>query len=85
MGMLTLTRRVGERILIGDEITIVVREVRGGHVKIGITAPRTWPVYRGELYDAIQAENLAAATAATADLTAAAGWLDVAGTRKKAE
>ena len=69
--MLTLTRRAGERIRIGDDIIVVVREVRGGHVKIGIDAPRSWPVYRGELYDAIQEENRAAARASERDIAAA--------------
>lgn len=69
--MLTLTRRAGERIQIGDDIVVVVREVRGGHVKLGIEAPRSWPVYRGELYDAIQTENQAAAQASQLDLVAA--------------
>jgi len=69
--MLTLTRRAGERIQIGDDIVVLVREVRGGHVKIGIEAPRSWPVYRGELYDAIQTENQAASQASQSDLAAA--------------
>ena len=71
--MLTLTRRAGQRIRIGDDIIVVVREVRGGHVKIGIQAPMEWPVYRGELYDAIQAENLAASKASDDDIMAALG------------
>ena len=73
--MLTLTRKAGQRIQIGDEIVVHVREVRGGHVKIGVSAPRSWLVYRGELYDAIQAENLAATSVDVADLTAALGGL----------
>jgi carbon storage regulator len=73
--MLTLTRRAGERIRIGDDIVVLVREVRGGHVKIGIEAPRSCPVYRGELYDAIQTENQAASQASQSDLTAALGRL----------
>lgn len=71
--MLTLTRKAGERIQIGDDIVVVVRDVRGGHVKIGIEAPRSWPVYRGELYDAIQEENRAAARASELDI----GGLDL--------
>lgn len=75
--MLTLTRRAGERIQIGDEIIVVVREVRGGHVKIGIEAPRSWPVYRGELYDAIQEENRAASQANELDIAVALSrWKD---------
>ena len=48
--MLTLTRRVGEKIRIGDDIVVEVREVRGKQVRIGIIAPATQPVYREELY-----------------------------------
>lgn len=55
--MLTLTRRVGERIAIGANIEVIVLDVSGGKVKIGIKAPRELPVYRGELVDRIEAEN----------------------------
>ena len=47
--MLTLTRKVGERILIGDDIVIVVHEVRGRQVRLGIAAPASTPVFREEL------------------------------------
>lgn len=55
--MLMLTRKTGERICIGDGIVIIVREVRGGHVKIGVEAPPDVPVFRGELYDRIHQEQ----------------------------
>lgn len=55
--MLTLTRRAGERITIGANIEVTVLDVSGGKVKIGISAPRELPVYRGELVDRIEAEN----------------------------
>ena len=71
MGVLTLSRRLGERILIGDDVCVVVREVRKGQVKLAVHAPRSYAVYRGELYDAIQAENRAAAQADHADFSAA--------------
>ncbi len=48
--MLTLTRKVGQKIRIGDEIEIVVREIRGRQVRLGISAPAELPVYREELY-----------------------------------
>lgn len=48
--MLTLTRKEGQKILIGDGIEILVREIRGRQVRFGITAPRGLPVYREELY-----------------------------------
>lgn len=55
--MLILTRRLGEGIQIGEGITVKVVDVKGKHVKIGITAPNELPIYREEIYEKIQAEN----------------------------
>lgn len=55
--MLTLTRRLGERIVIGADIEIEVVHLSSGRVRIGIRAPRSLPVHRGELVDRIEAEN----------------------------
>lgn len=66
--MLVLTRRVDESIMIGDDIRIVVVEVRGEQVKLGIEAPRHIPVHREEVYREIQEENRRAALAAAGDL-----------------
>lgn len=66
--MLVLTRRVDESIMIGDDIRIVVVEVRGEQVKLGIEAPRHIPVHREEVYREIQEENRRAALAGTDDL-----------------
>lgn len=54
--MLTLTRKVGESIRIGDDIEIVVKEVRRNQIRIGISAPREVPIYREEVYERMQAE-----------------------------
>ena len=66
--MLVLTRKPGERLVISDNIVVTVVDVKGDNIRIGIDAPREVKVYRGEIYDAIVAENRQAAVAA-ADLT----------------
>jgi carbon storage regulator len=61
--MLIITRRPGEKLMIGDDVVIEVIEVSGSSVRIGIAAPKSVPVYREEIYSAVKAENTAAATA----------------------
>ena len=61
--MLVITRKSGERICLGDEITITVMEVSGSSVRIGIEAPAEVPIYRHEIWAAIKEENRAAAQA----------------------
>lgn len=58
--MLVLTRKSGETIRIGDEIRVVVVEVKDNHVKIGIEAPRGYSVHREEIYLKIQEDNIRA-------------------------
>ncbi len=53
--MLVLTRKIGEVIMIGDEIAVEILHVSGGQVRIGITAPIDIPVHRREVYDRIKA------------------------------
>ncbi len=60
--MLRVTRRSGERIIVGDNVVIEVLEVRGATVRLGIDAPRSVPVYREELWLEIKQENEAAAS-----------------------
>lgn len=55
--MLVLTRKLGQSIVIGDEIEVVVLEVRGEQVRVGIRAPKTVAVHRKEIYEQIQEEN----------------------------
>jgi carbon storage regulator len=61
--VLIITRRAGERIMVGDDIVIEVMEMIGNSVRIGISAPRAVPVYREEIYTAVRDENQAAADA----------------------
>jgi len=55
--LLILTRRVGESIKVGEEITITVLGVKGNQVRIGVGAPRDVAVHREEIYDRIQSEE----------------------------
>lgn len=56
--MLTLTRREGERLMIGDDIVIEIKRVRGNQVSIGIKAPDHVAVHREEIFRAIEAERV---------------------------
>jgi carbon storage regulator len=58
--MLVLSRKKDESIMIGDEVEITIVDVRGDKVRLGITAPKSIPVHRREVYDAIQREKKAA-------------------------
>jgi len=55
--MLVLSRRKDESIMIGDDVEIVIVNIRGDKVRLGITAPKHIPVHRREIYEAIQREK----------------------------
>lgn len=55
--MLILTRRVGESVMIGDDVTITVLGVKGNQVRLGVNAPKDVAVHREEIYERIQREK----------------------------
>jgi carbon storage regulator len=57
MGMLVLTRRVDETLMVGDEVTVTVLGVKGNQVRIGINAPEEVSIHREEIYERIKAEE----------------------------
>ncbi|WP_166980578.1 carbon storage regulator CsrA [Paramicrobacterium fandaimingii] len=61
--MLVLTRRIGERVLIGDDVELTVLDVKGDTVRIGVQAPRETRIQRAELVEAVGKENVEAAAA----------------------
>jgi carbon storage regulator len=52
--MLILTRRIGESIMIGDDVTVAILGVNGNQVRVGFKAPKEMPVHREEIYERIQ-------------------------------
>jgi carbon storage regulator len=66
--MLIVTRRSGEKIMLGDDIVVHIMEIVGNSVRVGIQAPRSVPVYREEIWNAVREENRAAADAAPREL-----------------
>jgi carbon storage regulator len=59
--MLVLTRRIGESVLIGGEVTVTVLDVKGDSIRLGVDAPRTTRIQRAEIVEAVSAENVSAA------------------------
>jgi len=55
--MLILTRRTGESVMIGDEVTVTILDIKGNQARIGITAPKDIAVHREEIYEKIQDEQ----------------------------
>ncbi|OUV63810.1 MAG: carbon storage regulator [Gammaproteobacteria bacterium TMED119] len=56
--MLILTRRVGETLMIGDEVTVTVLGVKGNQVRVGVSAPKHVSVHREEIYERIKNEQV---------------------------
>jgi carbon storage regulator len=69
MAMLILTRKLGEKIAIGDDITITLVEIKGTQVKLGIEAPKHIEIHRQEVYERIRQENLSSSNINDEDLS----------------
>ena len=69
--MLVLTRKVGEKINIGDDIVLSVVEINKGNVRLGIDAPKSVRVFRQEVYERIKEENLRSSQGTSTDIAEA--------------
>ncbi|MEJ2656889.1 MAG: carbon storage regulator CsrA [Desulfobacterales bacterium] len=69
--MLILTRKLGEKITIGDDITVTLVEIKGKQVKLGIEAPKHIEIHRLEVYERIREENLGSSDINDSDLSRA--------------
>jgi carbon storage regulator len=67
--MLILTRRVGETLMIGNDVTVTVLGVKGNQVRIGINAPKTIAVHREEIYERVKREQEGGNSIAPAEMT----------------
>jgi carbon storage regulator len=83
--MLILTRKVGERVTVGDDIVLTILEVKGRQVRIGVEAPAHTLVHREEVYRRIRQENIEASRAGVDDLAQAARRLCAPGGRGEGE
>jgi carbon storage regulator len=83
--MLILTRKVGERITIGDDITITLLEMKGSQCRLGIEAPKGISIYRQEIYERIKDANLYSSKINTHDLSEVSSLLEVGELRDTAD
>ncbi len=73
--MLILSRKIGEAVVIDDEVTVRILEIKGGQVKVGIEAPSRVTVHREEIYKAILEENIRAGLEVPGDLSSVSAGL----------
>ena len=81
--MLILTRKLGEKITIGDDITITLVEIKGMQVKLGIEAPKHIEIHRQEVYERIRQENVSSSDINDSDLSSAFAIYRSSGVEKK--
>lgn len=81
--MLVLTRKLGESIVIGNNVRVTVLEMQGKQIRLGIEAPPEVSVHRGEVYERIEVENRLAAETANTDLKGLAQVWKMKGGSKK--
>ena len=81
--MLVLSRKRDESIIIGDNVVVTIIDIRGEQVKLGVSAPKTISIHRKEVYEAIQAENVAASRPEAQNLAGLAQVLKQAPTSAK--
>jgi len=74
--LLVLTRKVGEKIQIGENISVLIMDVKGKQVRLGIEAPAAVKVHREEIYQKIKDENIQASKIAKAEIDAIAQYFD---------
>ena len=79
--MLVITRKLGERITIGDNIVVTLLEVKGSQARLGIEAPRNISIHRQEIYERIRKENLDSSLVSTSDLVRATSLLQQSGSK----
>ena len=81
--MLILTRKLGERITIGDHIVITLLDIKGTQVKVGIEAPKHIEIHRQEIYERIREENLRSTDVRDTDLAEAASLVQHIRTKRE--
>lgn len=78
-----LTRKIGEKIIIGDDVVLSVVEISKGVVRLGIEAPKNVAILRQEVYDRVRDENIASAQGGVASLFQAADIMNKVAEKKK--
>jgi carbon storage regulator len=81
--MLILTRKLGQKINIGEDIVITLVEIRGTQVKLGIEAPGSTNIYRREIYEKIKGQNVSSSRIGPADVSTAISLLETNQSRGK--